>query len=187
VELDHHLYYQELVTRRCSLQDAVQTFVKILTDRGITTADALAFQAEGAAAGQDATRYYRALAIKLLFDSFSDAEIRDYINLAHKEALARKISLLIHDDAVDLHQIEGALQEFESLPVGESQVSPNIAIGIRVKLVSVLISDNLFYIGVAKNHITMRDVAALPGTVLGKALQPVDAGRSTIQVLITVR
>jgi hypothetical protein len=33
----------------------------------------------------------------------------------------------------------------------------------------------------------MRDVAALPGTVLGKALQPVDAGRSTIQVLITVR
>jgi hypothetical protein len=33
----------------------------------------------------------------------------------------------------------------------------------------------------------MRDVAALPGTVLGKALQPLDSGTGTIQVLITLR
>jgi len=33
----------------------------------------------------------------------------------------------------------------------------------------------------------MRDVAALPGTVLGKALQPLDSGRGKIQVLIMLR
>ena len=33
----------------------------------------------------------------------------------------------------------------------------------------------------------MRDTASLPGTVLGKALQRLDAGRGTIQVLIMLR
>ncbi|TFH06457.1 MAG: hypothetical protein E4H09_00150, partial [Spirochaetales bacterium] len=169
VDLSHHLFYQRLITDRCTLADAVQTFVKVLSDNHITTGEALTFEAESVASDPDQVdHYYGALAVKRLLESSSPQQIADYVNLAHKEALARRISILIHDDAVDLHLVEEALQEFAELPVGESQVSANIAIGIRVRLVSILISDNLFYIGVAKNYITMRDVAALTNRYIGK-------------------
>lgn len=113
-------------------------------------------------------RVYAALVVKAFFENSSIEQIRDVINLAHKEALAREIWLRLRDEPVDLHEIERLLQQFAELPLGESQVSPSIAVGIRVQLISTFISDNLFYIGVAKNYITMRDVAALMNRFIGK-------------------
>jgi hypothetical protein len=194
VELLHHLLYHELLDGGCSLADAVRTIEKVLVDRGVVDPEALRREAERLAASRldetagdesngstaapvqiarssadspAAERVYGALLVKALFEQSTIDQIRDVINLAQKEALARRIWLRLRDEPVDLRLVEELLQEFAALPLGESQVSPNIAVGIRVQLISTFISDNLFYIGVAKNHITMRDVAALLHRFIG--------------------
>ena len=181
METLHHILYHELITDRCSLSDAVRTIEKVLLSSGKLNADALCRDAvrltEGDAAVTDwsgcpdrpeVERTYQALLVKMLFDSYSEEAIRDIINLAHKEALARQIDILLRNDPVDLSSLERLLAEFAKLPVGESQVSPSIALGVRVQLISLLISDNLFYVGIAKNHITIRDAARLMDRFVGK-------------------
>jgi hypothetical protein len=107
-----------------------------------------------------AERYYGALLIHAVFSFFLDDQVRDFINLAHKETPARQVSMLLRADDVNLKEVVTEISEFSALLIGESQVSPNIAIGIRVQLINSFISDNLFYIGIAKFHITMQDVNA---------------------------
>ena len=191
MELLEHLLYHELLDRACPLADAVHTIEKVLVDRGLIDADALTRQARDLADDPDddaeADRVYGALLVKTLFDRMDTPQIRDIINLSHKETLARRIWLRLRDEPVDLHEVERLLQEFAELPLGESQVSPNIAIGIRVQLISLLISDNLFYIGVAKNHITMRDVAALMNRFVGKYGQRSRVGGKSAGVILANR
>lgn len=191
MELLEHLLYHELLDRGCPLADAIHTIEKVLVDRGLIDADALSREARDLAGdptdGQEVERVYGALLVKTLFERMDVEQIRDIINLSHKEMLARRIWLRLRDEPVDLHEIERLLQEFAQLPLGESQVSPNIAIGIRVQLISLLISDNLFYIGVAKNHITMRDVAALMNRFVGKYGQRSRVGGKSAGVILANR
>jgi len=177
VNLREHLFYQELLTDQCTLNDAIRTFEKVISDTRVASLKALHEQAQRAAESaamddelgeHDSELYYGALLMHTVLSEFSDQQIRDFINLAHKETLARKVSTLLHSETVDLHDVEVALAEFSALPVGESQISQNIAIGIRVQLVTSFISDNLFFVGIAKFHITMRDVDALMKRFIGK-------------------
>ncbi|MFW5742461.1 MAG: PEP/pyruvate-binding domain-containing protein [Spirochaetota bacterium] len=191
MDLLEHLLYHELLDRGCPLADAIHTIEKVLVDRGLIDADALTRQARDAADdpedAREVDRLYGALLVKTLFDEMDVEQVRDIINLSHKEMLARRIWLSLRDEPVDLHELERLLQEFAELPLGESQVSPNIAIGIRVQLISLLISDNLFYIGVAKNHITMRDVAALMNRFVGKYGQRSRVGGKSAGVILANR
>ncbi|MBU8912949.1 MAG: PEP/pyruvate-binding domain-containing protein [Spirochaetales bacterium] len=180
MNLREHLFYQELLTEQSTLSDTVRTFEKVIVDTGIASLTEMRQKAAVApsSAGQIALidggadkiaeQHYGALLIHTVFSSFTDTQVRDFINLVHKETLARRVSMLLHTDDVNLHEVEIVLAEFTALPIGESQISPNIAIGIRVQLISSFISDNLFYVGVAKFHITMRDVDALMQRFIGK-------------------
>ncbi|MFW5688934.1 MAG: PEP/pyruvate-binding domain-containing protein [Spirochaetota bacterium] len=214
MELLEHVFYHELLDGRCSLADAVRTIEKVLIDRGQIDPERLCGEAEryahemehpdeepgsgphtphgpaqtvGCSDSALAERTYGALLVKTLFESSTTAEIRDVINLSHKEAVAREIWLRLRDEPVNLQEVERLLQEFAELPLGESQVSPNISIGIRVQLISTLISDNLFYIGVAKNHITMRDVAALMDRFIGKYGQRSRVGGKSAGMILANR
>lgn len=174
MDLLHHLLYQELLSGACTMDEAIETIEKYLISRGSIDPQALHENAVLQAAAIDEAgdleleRIYGAMVVQELFRQFSTAEIRDVINLAHKEALAREIDHVIRDEPVDLRLLEERLAEFARLPVGESQVSPSLSIGIRVRLISLLISDNLFYVGIAKNHITMRDIATMMDRFVGK-------------------
>jgi hypothetical protein len=196
MELREHLLYQELLCEHFTVADTVGTFEKILTDRGLLNPEHLwAETAEACGVDKDATpgppsgrplhgglvrdelrrperdavqMRYNAQVIALLFANFTDPQVHDFINLVHKEALTRQMWRLLHNDEVDFAQVEQALDQLGRLPVGESQVSENIAVGIRVHLVSYLISDNLFYMGVAKHHITMRDINRLLTRMVGR-------------------
>lgn len=191
MDLLEHLLYQELLGRGCSLSDAVRTIEKALVERKLVDADELCHEAGRTATPPDdasaVDRVYGALLIKRLFEAMDVDQIRDIINLVHKESLARNVWLALRDEPIDLHEVERLLHEFARLPLGESQVSPNIAIGIRVQLISLLISDNLFYIGVAKNHITMRDVAALMDRFIGKYGQRSRVGGKSAGVILANR
>lgn len=216
MELLEHLLYQELLEGRCSLADAVRTIERVLVERGVVDGEAVCAEAErvardvqrsdqlgipaapsrpeterpaltGCSDSALTERVYGAILIKTLFERFSLAQISDIINLAHKEAVAREVWLRLHDEPVHLQRVEELLHEFAELPLGESQVSPSITIGIRVQLISTLISDNLFYIGVAKNHITMRDVAALMDRFVGKSGQRSRIGGKSAGMILANR
>lgn len=192
MELRDHLLYQELLCEHFTVADTVSTFEKILSDHKLIDPEQLwsdisaeigpVDQPAGEPADQPVIRddlrtptrdliqmHYNAQVISLLFETFTDAQVRDYINLVHKEALTRQMYRSLHNDAVDFAEVEQALDQLGRLPLGDSQVSENIAIGIRVHLVSYLISDNLFYVGVAKHHITMRDINRLLTRMIGRS------------------
>jgi len=191
MNLREHLFYQELFTEQCTLSDTVRTFEKVIIDTRVASLKELREQADAASTGGDTDevveQHYGALLINTVFSSFSDAQVRDFINLVHKETVARRISMLLHTDDVNLHEVETALTEFTALPLGESQISPNIAIGIRVGLISSFISDNLFYIGVAKFHITMRDVDALIQRFVSKYGQRCRVGGKSAGMILANR
>lgn len=173
-----HLLYQLIFREGVRLKDVIATFEKVVEDEGISTVEEIRERAR-----QDPPeRYfhdpwnavvrpehvYAAHLMRTAFEAFEDDEILDYINLAHKEELARRIWSEIHADDFDFRRVERLLSDFYQLPVGRSQISPNIAIGIRVYLINALISDNLFLIGVAKHYINMRDIHRLLQRFLGR-------------------
>ena len=186
-DLRTHLFYQLLFSRHCGPADAAKTFERVISEIGAGDADALRRRARelirdgtapsggpalGPATGRkdvsEEERVYRALVMQAVFEgALDDSVVYDLINLAHKEALARRISTLLHNDEAEMREIREALDEFAELPLGESQVSEHLAIGIRVQLITFFVSDNLFYLGVAKNHITMRDIATLLKRCIG--------------------
>ena len=171
--------------------DTVRTFEKVIVDTRVASLKELREKAAAAPAGGDADKiaeqHYAALLIYTVFSSFSDTQIRDYINLVHKETLARRISMLLHTDALNLRKVVAALAGFVALPLGESQISQNIAIGIRVRLISSFISDNLFYVGIAKFHITMRDVDALIQRFIGRHGQQCRVGGKSAGMILANR
>jgi hypothetical protein len=197
MELREHIFYQDLLRGQFSMADSVRTFEKVVSDAGVADLDqlrsrAVADEREESDAAPDemaaaVDRRYSALLIQTLFGAFPDRVVRDYINLAHKETLARRVSRLLHMDDVNLHKVESVLAEFSALPVGESQVSTHIAVGIRVQLISFFISDNLFYIGAAKNHITMRDTSALIERFIGKFGQRSRVGGKSAGMILANR
>lgn len=196
VNLREHLFYQALLTEQYTLADAMRTFEKVINDTGVTTQARLRQAAQEASAAapvpgatpeRSAEHYYGALVLHTIFSSFGDERVRDYINLAHKENLARRISVLLHTEEVNYREVEAVLSEFTALPIGESQVSENIAIGIRVQLISAFISDNLFYVGVAKYHITMRDVDALMKRFIGRYGQRSRVGGKSAGMILANR
>lgn len=184
MNLREHLFYQELLAGQCTLGDTVRTFEKVIVATSVASLKELREQAD---AEPNTEPHYGALLIDTVFSSFSDRQVHDYINLVHKETLARRISMLLHTDDVNLREVEAALARFVALPIGESQVSPNIAIGIRVRLISSFISDNLFYVGIAKFHITMRDVDALIQRFIGRHGQKCRVGGKSAGMILANR
>jgi hypothetical protein len=175
MDLREHLYYQQLWTSECPIEDATQTIEKLLLEQKKTSREEIQSITEkrihelaGDTGILSADDVYRAVVLDIFFSRLDEADIQDGINLARKEAMARRLARLLHEEHIDLARIEGELGRFAELPIGKSQVSTSLAIGIRVQLIRTLISENLFYIGVAKNHITMRDISELISRFVGK-------------------
>ncbi|MFW5785754.1 MAG: PEP/pyruvate-binding domain-containing protein [bacterium] len=173
-----HLLYQLIFREGVRLKDILATFEKVVEEQGIATVKELQDRARNDPPESyfadpwntmvRSEHVYAAHLMRAAFEAFEDHQILDYINLAHKEELARRIWSELHTENPDFRRVEQLLEEFYQLPLGLSQISPNIAIGIRVYLISALISDNLFFIGVAKNYINMRDVHRLLQHFVGR-------------------
>jgi hypothetical protein len=111
--------------------------------------------------------------------SLSDHEIENYINLARKKDKSQELSFVVNQEQATSLQIYSALREFCEIPKGEVYISQEEAEGIRVALIKHFISNQLPFIGLAKNHITIRDIDDIlqhclwsrrnPGKLGGKA------------------
>jgi hypothetical protein len=162
------------------------TFMEILEQRGIISREILYQKALGHLKSdgvpdteENRQDYVEALTDAYFANSFNPAEIESYINLARKRDKAQTLSMVVNRDQATSLEIYKALREFCEIPMGEVYISPEEAIGIRVALISRFISNQLPFISLAKNHITIRDMDLIlqrslwsrrrPGRLGGKA------------------
>ncbi|HXZ37443.1 MAG TPA: PEP/pyruvate-binding domain-containing protein [Thermodesulfobacteriota bacterium] len=162
------------------------TFMEILEQRGVINRETL-FQkalnhlkADGLPDTEENRQdYVEALTDAYFANSFTAADIESYINLARKRDKAQTLSMVVNRDQATSMEVYKALREFCEIPMGEVYISPEEAIGIRVALISRFISNQLPFISLAKNHITIRDMELIlqralwsrrrPGRLGGKA------------------
>ncbi|SFM44962.1 PEP/pyruvate-binding domain-containing protein [Thermodesulforhabdus norvegica] len=93
--------------------------------------------------------------------AFSEEEIENHINLVRKRDRFRNLWRVVNTEGVSQKKVIKALKEFCSIPEGNLYIDPGDAEGVRVVLIQRFISTHLPFVGVAKKHITIRDVDEL--------------------------
>jgi hypothetical protein len=161
-------------------------FLDVLEQRGIATRDRLyqraaeEMRADKAPETESSRQeYLEALVDTCVAESLGPGEIENYINLARKRDNAQTLSMIANRDQASNEDIVQALREFCDIPKGEVYISREEAEGIRVALISRFVSNQLPFISLAKNYITIRDTDAIlqntmfsrrrPGKLGGKA------------------
>jgi len=171
MDITQHLLYQSILARQHAMDEILEVFATELAGRGLWDVDSRMAEARTLAASRggpgQARACYNALLIAAFMDAVPAQDVGEYINLARKERLARTMLRELNQGKADRQRILELLNEFCAIPIGKYQISPTVALGIRVELISQFISDHLSYIGVAKNHITMRDVANVLARAVG--------------------
>ncbi|MFI5340516.1 MAG: PEP/pyruvate-binding domain-containing protein [Candidatus Methylomirabilales bacterium] len=161
-------------------------FLEVLEQRGLVTRDRLYAQALEEMKRDNVPdietnrqEYIEALIDTCVAQSLSPGDIENYINLARKKDNAQTLSILVNRDQASSEEIIKALREFCAIPKGEVYISREEAEGIRVALISRFISNQLPFISLAKNYVTIRDTDGIlqntlfsrrrPGKLGGKA------------------
>jgi hypothetical protein len=175
-------------------------FMEVLENREIITHERLYQQALEAlkADGLPDTEINRQEYVEGLIGYYSanhlsDNEIENYINLARKKDKCQKLSFVVNQGQATSLEIYNALREFCEIPKGEVYISREEAEGIRVALINHYISDQLPFISLAKNYITIRDIDNLlqhtrwsrksPGKLGGKAAGMILAQKILLPIL----
>ncbi|MFH0814380.1 MAG: PEP/pyruvate-binding domain-containing protein [Pseudomonadota bacterium] len=178
--------YQKMMQYPKLIDEMRKIFLDALVERGIVKRESL--QAEAAeglkksntAVTEETLREYTDALIDLYFvQHFSEAQIQNYINLARKIERFQNLNRVVNVEGTTSITIKQALKEFCAIPEGDIYIPANEAIETRVALIRHFISDQLPFVSVAKNHITIRDIdeiidqsywsRRLPGRIGGKA------------------
>jgi polyhydroxyalkanoate synthesis regulator phasin len=113
---------------------------------------------------------YRNMLIDYYFVSNHDMDTTEsYINLARKYSKIQKLGRAVTRETKTAKEIKRVLDEFCTIPAGDVYLPINETIEIRVKLIDRFISNQLPYIGIAKNHINVRDIGKLTDNFYGNS------------------
>jgi hypothetical protein len=107
------------------------------------------------------------LTIAYVAQSLSRDDIDDIVNLTRKREEAQSISEIAVLPSVSFRLLAKRVKSFCMLPVGQTILEPHEAMSARVALIRYFISDQLQFIGVAKNHILIRDFEPLVDRMIG--------------------
>lgn len=109
---------------------------------------------------QSITRRYAA-------DRLRPQEIDEIVNLTLKREEADKLRAIVSLQSVSFRLLADTVRRFCALPVGEMQLTPDEATGIRVGLIRHLISDQLEFIAIAKKFLRIRDFEGIINRTIG--------------------
>lgn len=157
--------YQKMTRHPRLIEEMRKIFINALAQRRIVTGEEIDRQArswldrEKIEITDEKLQEYRNVLIDLHFArNFTPYEVENYINLARKNDRFRNLTRVVNWERATSTEIRGALKEFCDIPEGDVYISPSEAEGVRVALINYFISNQLGFIGIAKNHITIRDV-----------------------------
>ncbi len=157
--------YRSMMQHPHLLDEFRQVFLDRLLELEIVTEETVAQQVRAlldelaAPADAETIREYRNALVDLLFARHStDSEIENHINLARKRNAFRNLQQVVNAEGATSAEIRRALKELTSIPQGTLHLPPAEVEGVRVALIDHFISNQLPFIGIAKQHITLRDV-----------------------------
>ena len=167
------------------------TFLDVLVERGVVTRESLGalvtrtMAVDGAADTEAQRAEYTDCLIDLLFaNSLSQEEMENWVNLVRKRDRGQELGRAVASEHADPAAIWRALREFCDIPKGELYISREEAEGIRVSLLSYYISSQLPFIGIAKNHVTIRDIDTVLGHTIGHVPYPGKLGGKAAGMIV---
>ncbi len=167
------------------------TFLDVLEERGVITREGLPplvqriMAADGAAETEENRAEYTDCLIDLLFASLlTPEEAENWVNLVRKRDRCQELGRVVTSEHASAQAIWTALREFCDIPKGELYISREDAEGIRVSLLSHYISSQLPFIGIAKNHVTIRDIDAVLGHTIGRVAYPGKLGGKAAGMIV---
>lgn len=157
---------QQRITAHANLAASIRSLLmRSLLERGVVTPswfDGMVEEAVRALSlADDAARrreVSNALTDILAAQAFSEKEIQDHIQLAQKLEKFQILNRVVNTEGATSKQIKKALKDFCAVPQGDLVIPPSEAEGVRVALISHFISNQLPFVGIAKKHITIRDI-----------------------------
>jgi hypothetical protein len=166
-------------------------FLDVLAERAVVTREGLAAMAgeQMRADGVEDTELNRAeytdALIDLLFaNTVSPEEAENWVNLVRKRDKCQELGRVVASDSAPAETIWRALREFCDIPKGELYISREEAEGIRVSLLSRYMSSQLPFIGIAKNHVTIRDIDTVLGHTIGHVAYPGKLGGKAAGMIV---
>ncbi|MEJ5365632.1 MAG: PEP/pyruvate-binding domain-containing protein [Desulfosoma sp.] len=157
---------QQRIMARGNLAESIRTLLRrSLLERGVVTQSWFQSMVEEAVRvlnlADDAEHRREvsdALTDILSAQAFSEKDIQDHIQLAQKLERFQILSRVVNTEGATSKHIKKALKDFCALPEGDLFIPPSEAEGVRVALISHFISNQLPFVGIAKKHITIRDI-----------------------------
>ncbi len=98
---------------------------------------------------------------------FSLADIDDLVNLTLKREEVFNLETSASRGNVSFRDLSEMIQRFCKLPMGETRLAPAEVMGTRVALTRHLVSDQLEFIAIAKNHLQIRDFEEIAKRMVG--------------------
>jgi hypothetical protein len=155
------------------------TFLDVLVERGLVSREELAaaaqarLEADGLPATLENLREYSDALTDLAFaECLSADEVENYVNLVRKRDRCQELGRVLSGSRATAETVWRALKEFCDIPKGEIYISPEEAEGIRVSLLSMYVSSQLPFLGIAKKYVTFRDISAVLEHTLGHIASP---------------
>lgn len=108
-----------------------------------------------------------AITCEKVSEHFSLGDVDDLVNLTLKREEVYSLENVATQANVSFRELADKVQRFCQLPLGETRLAPAEVIGTRVALTRHLISDQLEFIAIAKNHLTIRHFDDISRRLLG--------------------
>jgi hypothetical protein len=183
--------YQKIARFPELLPQMRAAFLEVLLERGVITPEQLSalaaqqMKADGVEDTEANRAEYRDALIDLLFaNSLSADEAENHVNLVRKRDKCQELGRVVANDHATSLTIWRALREFCEIPKGELYISREEAEGIRVSLLSYYISGQLPFVGIAKNHVTIRDIDTILGHTIGHVKYPGKLGGKAAGMIV---
>ncbi|MCP4118334.1 MAG: hypothetical protein GY737_23625 [Desulfobacteraceae bacterium] len=187
--------FQRMMEYPDSLATMRKLFLEAMEEQGGPDRKTLIRKAEAflTASGEDPTDEAK---LKEIFNMFIDItvattfpgeKIESYINFARKHTQFSRLVSEVNKEELTYSKVKRELKAFCAIPEGEILIPPNEAEGARVGLTNQFISNQLPFIGIAKHHLTVRDVGDISDRIIRTRRRPGRIGGKSAGMVLAHR
>ncbi|MBI9089433.1 MAG: hypothetical protein JEZ12_09455 [Desulfobacterium sp.] len=187
--------FQRMMAYPDSLATMRKIFLQNMVDGGETDRETLIQKAKAflKASGDDPSDEGQVTEIFNMFiditaaTTFPREKIESYINFARKQTQFSRLVSQVNKEQLTYGTIKRELKAFCAIPEGEILISRIEAEGARVGLINQFISNQLPFIGIAKHHITVRDVGDISDRIIRTRRRPGRIGGKSAGMVLAHR
>jgi pyruvate,water dikinase len=116
---------------------------------------------------EEQRRRVQELTIAYAANHLTSDEIDDVLNITRKRDEAMNLEEIANLSTVSFGRLRQKIHDFNAIPRGLSRLSDHEATSVRVALIKRVISEQLEFVGIAKQYLTIRDFDAIVSRIIG--------------------